>query len=216
MKIAEDIKRLDMEAEPGLAVFVFDLAYWLPFQNLGDFLVEASLSSEPRGKGHLLDLRRRCILNHRYSNAGWITMSSKHGRKVSQYGCVLKAPFHVFEIYHYLNIGYGFQKDDMARISVPITFEFTDRKPYASLTTRVKLEDLVRPEFTFRTYERSAASHWVLDCFIYETVQTSIDDKHTLLTPVPLTAEQAMDKEGVLYNETICFIPSALGDLFIL
>lgn len=215
MKLAEDIKRLDMEAEPRLGVFVFDLAYRLPFQDKNGFLAEASLSSEPRGKGHLLDLRRRCILNHRYPNAGWITMSSKHGRKVSQYGCVLKAPFHVFEIYHYLNIGYGFQRDDMVWISVPITFEFTDRKPYASLTTRVKLEDLVRPEFTFQIYERSATSHWVLDCFVYETVQTSIDDKHTLLTPVPLTVEQAMDKEGVLYNETIRLIPSTLDDLFV-
>lgn len=214
MKLAEDIKRLDMEAEPGLAVFVFDLAYRLPFQNLGDFLAEASLSSEPGGKGHLLDLRRRCILNHRYPNAGWITMSSKHGRKVSQYGCVLKAPFHVFEIYHHLNIGYGFQKDDMVRISVPITFEFTDRKSYASLTARVMLKDLVRPEFTFQTYEKSAAPYRGWDCFIYKTVQVSADDPFTILTPVPLTVEQAMDKGGVLYNETIRLIPSTLNDLF--
>lgn len=214
MKIAEDIKRLDMEAEPGLAVFVFDLAYWLPFQNLGDFLVEVSLSSEPRGKGHLLDLRRRCILNHRYPNAGWITMSSKHGRKVSQYGCVLKAPFHVFEIYHYLNIGYGFQKDDMARISVPITFEFTEETPYAQLIVHVQLEDLMRPNFIFQTYKKAAEPDKVWDCFVYEIVQTSAGDRHMLLTPAPLTVEQAMDKGGVLYNETIRIISSTLDDLF--
>lgn len=146
--IQNEMDRLGIETGPGMGYFVLDFSVY-NFYGAYPIDMGASLSSEPMAHGIVYDLREGAVLNHRYPNHRYTTLSQKFGRKTCKVGCIFMQPHQVFVDIHYLNLFVRFEQGQyIMYASVPIHMMTSDEFPCVDIEVRIDIQNPVEPALT--------------------------------------------------------------------
>lgn len=210
MGITEELERLGITPESGIGFFFLDFGAYFPYRNQEVLLLDASLSTGPKETGKVLNIRENCVLNNRYPNKHYVTMTEKFGRKLCKCGCVIPYSHGRLKEVEYLNIGYGFDGQMPIRMSIPITTDTSDEKPGVSIAVKLNLERPDEPDLRVDTLKiRNSGKGW--DMFTYHTDIVQVDtitltrgktEGIALLTPAN-DEEDAKSSGFVVYAQTI-------------
>lgn len=212
MEIFEkELKRLNFEKKEGEGIFVLDFSAFFPYSNQEDLILYASLSTEYCASGVTYDLTDICKFNNNCPNKGWITMSRKFGRKLCKIGCPIPVPYDDPDHYKYLNLGYGFDKNDMVLMSIPIKINISEEKPWAYVHVEFNLKDPYKTNLEIFVHE---GAYIRSNYSTSEKVNPEYDSKCSfiLLTPYTLsspdnTTYKVKDALWIIFNESIETIP---------
>lgn len=181
-EIRDDFERLGLLETPGIGTLLLDPGLYRVFEN--DVLM-LSLSTEPCGQGVVFDISGNCVLNHRYPNRRYITVTSKHGRKLARHGVFLQLPLEKFNRFGYLNL-YVCDPEKMSlQMTVPIRLWLTPDKPFAGMELRVMTNE-IPTSVQITTCDGRGEVGWL--CHEYTTSRYR-DSDHTLLRPVDVVVD---------------------------
>lgn len=159
--IVDDIERvLGKTINKDDGIILVDLGFYFPYKNQKILKTDFEFSSDLKSVSNMPLLLRddNYVLNHRYPNHGYITASSKMGRKISKSGCFFVNKKELLNTMKYLTIRYGFH-EDMLSCTFPISIAITKETPCACITVRVNLEDPNKPNLVFITH-MSCGAGW--------------------------------------------------------
>lgn len=146
--LKDELNRLGIAVGGGTGAICVDLAAYL--SHPCGLALGASLSEKPYAKGNVCDLGSMSVLNQRYTNKNWITMTGKVGRKLCWYGCVAALPLNEISRIGYLNVGYGVEDGPMSWHCVPVSFDkglLSDDRSCISFSVCLALSNPGRPGF---------------------------------------------------------------------
>lgn len=206
MKIAPEMERLGMIREEGMGVFAIDFSAYHFIQPIE---LGLSLSTGPAETGNVIDIRAHGILNHRYPNDAYTTLSDRYGRKRCRTGSILMLPMGWMSEYGYLNFLYSIGDEPPVRASIPLFIKVTPEKPSVGIDLKLELEIPERPEFILQMYEKTERG-WKAHRFLTGDEHLALLN-HTKLTPMEDTGFGGV----TIYREIVQTIPQRLEDLFI-
>ncbi len=213
--ITSVMKHIGIEMKEGLGLFLIDFGAYFPYSNQDDLILDVSLSTDERAGGQsVANLRNECVLNHRYSNTGYLTLTSKHGKKLCKHGCAMQLPWADLNTFKYLNIEYGFSKTNMIKISVPISINLSEETPYMELEAHLMLKDTKNPDLVITAYEKED-EYW--RPFVYSTsaeYDTIGDGRFALFTPRD-DIEKVRETGWIVFNETVNIYPCTFDELLV-
>ncbi len=86
------------------------------------------------------------VLNHRYRNTNYVTLSKKSGRKMCATGYPVVAPIEELNRHKMLFIRYGVQGDAEMTMFIPISVNLTEKEPVGALEIHMLYWDGEQPE----------------------------------------------------------------------
>ena len=206
--VAEDIKRMYGEnMKEGTGVILLDIGYLFPYANQEDLCTDFYLTDryeQPEINHNGITLGSIClrcadkelVRNHRYPNRGYVTLSSKVGRKVSREGCYLTAPADVMNRMKFLSVSYGFG-EEMLQMIIPVSIRLSSDKPYVCMSVRINLREPLRPELRIISNEFTKESSIVM-----HTYDTDCE-KAGECTPLYADPEKSEKYEKVVFETEI-------------
>lgn len=197
----EIINELSAEIKDGKGCIVFDLGCYFPYSNWKDVLsFKFKLGAEEL---------EPYVLNHRYRNHGYVTISKKSGRKLSKIGypCFLE-----LNMTHciLLIIEIGIQ-DQTVRLAFPIKVTLSQDKPVCGLTFHLDLENLDSPEFIFYSCKK-AEDHTGWREYTWSNKEEKEPNERDIIMEQPTFA----DKYTLIYRDVITPFPQKLNELLML
>jgi len=159
--LRNELDRLGIAVGGSTGAVCVDLATYSPYTHR--LALGASLSEKPYAEGGVCDLGSMSVLNQRYPNKNWITMTGKVGRKLCWYGCVAALPLSGMSRIGYLNVGYGINDGPMSWHCVPIAFDkglLSNGRPCIAFSVRLTLADPGSPGFDIVWREKKPDYDW--------------------------------------------------------
>lgn len=127
-KIQEELEK---EIAAGRGCMVFDIACYFPYLNPEKkFTFEFSVNGENP---------KDVVLNHRYPNKKYYTISQKTGHKLSKIGYPLFVDLNEDTLSTFLQITIGYD-DDVVHLVFPLNVELTKECPVCGLSLRFDLD----------------------------------------------------------------------------
>lgn len=202
-----ELKRLGIPYE-GIGVLGFDISAYFPYSNQDALVLEASLSTEPQAQGSVLDIREMSIVNHRYTNKGYVCLSSRHGRKICRDGCFIYKSFDELNRYAYLNLGYGFESRGLARFSIPIQIRLSEELPCAGAEVRLMLKYPNEPDIIIIVHERADdnLSYWERKYAI--NVHENLGGHHRFTQLTAGNGFEAYETGWIVFEQSVDLIPN--------
>lgn len=194
------INELSDEIENNKGCIVFDLGCYFPYSNWKDVLSFKFKLGEEKLEPY--------VLNHRYPNHGYATISKKSGRKLSKIGYPY---FLELNMTHYilLTIEIGVQEQTM-KLIFPVEVTLSKDKPVCGLTFHFNFESFDNPDFIFYSYKKAEDTGW------YQYTWSNKEEKESNEKEIIMERPTLVNKYTLLYKDVITPFSQKLNELFIL
>lgn len=93
-----------------------------------ELLLDVSLSAQPDRQGIIINFGEGSVLNHRYPNKYYTTMSQKFGRKTCKTGCIAKISHAALAEARYLNLSFGMNLQYVGLSRIPQDLSVIDTR----------------------------------------------------------------------------------------
>lgn len=222
MFIIKELNRLKVDVPENMNLFAMDFGAYFPYHDQDELRLGVSLSTEPMNIGVFLNMSDQSILNNRYPNKDYLTMSKKCGRKICRFGyfSLLSQEREESAMFQYLNIIYGF-RDKKIFVCIPISMNISKEKPCVAFNAALMLEQLNDPELSIRIYEKIDGGYITHKYGYGRYIDIGSVGQHSDCDRFyPLTLQETIESsEGVKYiilNETVHMIPCMLEEALLI
>lgn len=222
MLIIKELDRLEVDVPEDMGLLAMDFGAHFPYYDQDELRLRAILSTEPMNEGVFLDFGSQSILNNRYPNRDYLTISKKCGRKICRFGCFSIMPLEEEElaVFRYLNVGYDFH-DKKVSVCIPISINMTKENSCAAFNVTLMLERLYESELEIRIYERNGAGYITHKYGYGRYIDTGTVGRHSdcnRFYPLTLqrTTESHDEVKWFLLNETVDMIPCRLEEALLI
>ena len=137
-QIMDDVARLHPNMKENDGIFNIDLGLFFDYPNQNIVTLKFGLlTGEDVIKGNFTDdipryLYDNTVVNHRYPNHAYLTLSRKEGRKISKTGYPIVGPIDALNQYRMLLINCGIE-DKTTTMSFPIQMHLSEDKPIGGI-----------------------------------------------------------------------------------
>lgn len=196
----EIINELSAEIKDGKGCIVFDLGCYFPYSNWKNVLSFKFKLGEEELEPY--------VLNHRYPNHGYATISKKSGRKLSKIGYPYFLELNM--IHHILlTIEIGIQ-DQTMRLIFPVEVTLSQDKPVCGLTFHFNFKNSDNPEFTFYSYKKAEDTGW------YQYTWSNKEEKEPNERDIIMEQPTFADEYTLIYKDVITPFSQKLNELMML
>lgn len=216
MSIIKELERLNIQLRPGIGFFCLDFGAYFPYVNQNILDMDVTLSTESMQNGAVINLREQSVLNHRYPNFRYVTLSQKFGRKLCKTGCIIQCSHEELAAFKYINITYAIGKHKPVQISIPIDMNTSDERSCVAMEIHYRLENPSEPDFSIRIYEKQSNGGWKSKIYgIKNPDEADQRFDYVQLTPVK-NINKAMQSDYIVYGQTIKLMSQRPEDILII
>lgn len=194
------INELSDEIKNSKGCIVFDLGCYFPYSNWKDILSFKFKLGEEELEPY--------VLNHRYPNHGYTTISKKSGRKLSKIGYPY---FLELDVTHYilLVIEIGIRGKTM-KLIFPVEVTLSKDKPVCGLTFHFNFENTDNPEFIFYSYKKAEDAGW------YQYTWSNKEEKEPSERDIIMGQPTSVGEYTLRYKDVITPFSQKLNELMML
>lgn len=216
MSIIKELERLNIQLRPGIGFFCLDFGAYFPYANQNILDMDVTLSTESMQKGTVINLREQSVLNHRYPNWKYVTLSQKFGRKLCKTGCIIQYPHEELAAFRYINITYAIGKHKPVQMSIPIDMSTSDEHSCVAMEIHYRLEEPNEPDFSIRVYEKQSDGGWKSKIYGIKDPDEA-DQRFNYIQLAPANdINEAVQSGYIVYKQTIKLTSQRPEDILIL
>lgn len=218
--IADEVQRFT-GCDPrtaGKGTFIIDIGMFLPhfYEDICDacvLTVSCVCGNQVYTISNTADSHDGGVVNHRYPNRNYYTLSQRKGKKICRIGCVIQTDLDTLRQCSIVTLTYGLLSFTIT-VNIPVLLPLTVDKPAAAMSVKINQNG----QLTFRVYERLDEMCW--NESIYFTSKTAYED---YLAEFPLCGENThflktipIKQDGqVILDKPILLKPDTIDNLMI-